>query len=160
MDAWDRLVEYFANPMMYKTDTKGEWAVYGVRFHCLLNTPRYLVVITTRDLRLAGTGVPLGELRHWVSLQTRTIKATDTSTLGSSLAAYPGFVHSPRRFPALANAAIVLQDKDHRESRYDCAGLGLRVTLLHPSAHEDPGYRAEGTLLSALETYQTMLTRL
>jgi hypothetical protein len=154
-------VAYYNNPSLYKIEDTPDQAfsVYGVRFQCLLHTPRYLVAVIPVDTHATGTPRPLRDLAHWCSLQTRTVRPTDTSNLGPSLAAHAPLPHSARRFAALATAPILFRDKDHRESRYDCPALGLRVTLLHPSPHEDPGYRAEGTVLSALESYQTVITR-
>ena len=84
----------------------------------------------------------------WVSLQTRTL--ADKHDL-------PSHDYRPRAIGSL-NKKIVRVEKTSKASTYRCEGLPVAVTLLHTKNDTDSEYQQYGTLISALETYQTIIT--
>jgi hypothetical protein len=49
-------------------------------------------------------------------------------------------------------------DKTKQASTYECLTLPLTINLLHPAKKDANTYQNEGTIVAALETYETVVT--
>ena len=116
--------------------------------YCLLtNECRYIVIFTPQDYDPVGKKKELKSL-SWVSLQTRTL--SDKHDL-------PPHDYQPRVIGPL-NKKIVRIEKTNEASTYKCEGLPLTVTLLHVKHDTEFEYQQYGNIISALETYHTIIT--
>jgi hypothetical protein len=140
--------DYFNHPTMVKIKNVKNLSVYMTKTYCLLtNECRYIVVFVPQDYNSVGTKQELKSL-SWLSIQTRTL--SDNHDL-------PSHDHQPRAIGPL-NKKIVRIKKTKLASTYRCEGLPLTVTLLHTKDDTDSEYQQYGNVVSALETYQTIVT--
>lgn len=140
-------VDYFGNPLMTKIKNVQDYSMYLAKIHCLLsNQFRYLITFISKDNNSRGVTESLSNL-YWESIQTRTME--DNHKLKSH-------TYAPRNMKPLT-AKIDILTRDKEKSTYKCEELSLEVTLLHKrgDVHE---YNNRGTVVSALETYNTIIT--
>jgi hypothetical protein len=138
---------YFNHPVMVKIKDVNNYSMYMCKTYCLLsNECRYIVVFVPQDNMPEKSKENLATMR-WVSLQTRTL--SDHHEL-------PPHSYQPKRHPGL-NYAIDRVNVSEDCSTYKCDHLPLTVTLLHGKNKPDD-YQKKGTIIAALETYQTILT--
>jgi hypothetical protein len=139
--------KYFDNPLLVKTKDINNLSMYIVKVYCLLSTQcRYIIALVPLDTKNVGDKQYLDSLR-WVSLQTRTLDQMNDVPSHSYLVKKGGEL----------NSEIVRIKKDQRCSTYKCDKLPISITLLHKdkSIYE---YQDKGIVISALETYQTIIT--
>lgn len=138
--------EYFSNPEMYKIKDTGEYSMYLCKVEALLIVEfKYIITFVKKDPYPVGTHAKLLELK-WVSLQTRIL--TDDHDISP-------YSYQPRLFPKLSNR-ISLEEKDGNGYTYSCMNLPLKVYLLPSKNGPEP--RENGTLIQAIETYNTIIT--
>lgn len=139
---------YFNHPVMTKIKNVSDLSVYMSKTYCLLtNECRYIVTFVRQDYNPVGTKKELKSL-SWVSIQTRTLG--DKHDL-------PPHDYQPKAIGPL-NKKIVRTKQTNEASTYRCEGLPLTVTLLHTKSDTDAEYQEYGNVISALETYQTVVT--
>lgn len=139
--------EYFGNPTMTKIKNIGEYSMYMVKIQAQLGIEfRYLIIFVYKDTLVVGRREQLSKL-SWVSLQTRTL--TDNHDI---------IVHSynPRRLQGLMKT-INLTTPNTGKYIYKVEDLPLTVTLLPKEKDGDNQYTSSGTIVTALETYQTII---
>lgn len=140
---YETFVDYFGNPSLTKTKNEGGYSIYMAEVYSQLSRDyRYLVVLVPQNDKDIGATERLMYL-PWVSLQTRTLDYTNVDS----------FVYTPKHLPLL-KSKIILTNKLPTSFSYRVDKLPLCVTLL-PNSQE---YQKEGTLLHALETFQTIIT--
>jgi hypothetical protein len=140
--------DYFNHPTMVKIKNVSELGVYMSKTYCLLtNECRYIIVFVNEDYQPAGTKQELKKL-PWISLQTRTL--SDKHNL-------PPHDYQPKAIGPL-NKKIVRINKTNEASTYRCEGLPITITLLHTKTDTDSEYQQYGNVITALETYQTVIT--
>ena len=140
--------DYFNHPVMVKIKNVGDLSMYMSKTYCLLtNECRYIVAFVPQDYDPVKTQQPLKKL-SWVSLQTRTL--ADKHDL-------PPHEYQPRAIGPL-NKKIIRTKQSKATSTYRCEGLPLVVTLLHTKTDTESEYQQYGNVVSALETYQTIIT--
>lgn len=138
---------YFNHPTMTKIKDVDRYSVYMCKTYCLLsNECRYIVCFVNIDSFPKNTQVKLKDMR-WVSIQTRTL--TDNHKI-------PPHNYQPRRFEPL-NVAIERVKTEEEASTYTCQSLPLIITLLH-GKNGSTEYQAKGNVVSAIETYNTIIT--
>ena len=138
--------KYFNNPMLRKIKDVDIFSVYMSKTYCLLtNECRYIVVFVEKDDKPLDSVEELNVIK-WISFQTRTM--SDKHNLP------PHNYISTRNTPLMVNITRVNKNKEF--SVYSCEKYPLDVTLLH--VKRDDEYSEKGTLISALETYQTIIT--
>lgn len=138
---------YFNYPSMTKIKDVENYSVYMSKTYCLLsNECRYIVVFIAKNDMPTNSQERLINLK-WHSLQTRTL--ADQHSL-------PPHDYQPRRLPSL-NVVIRREKIDTEASTYICDSLPIIVTLLH-TKNGSNDYQERGTVVSALETYQTIIT--
>ena len=139
--------EYFKHPTMVKIKNVGNYSMYMCKMYCLLsNQCRYIIAFIIDDNLPLGSQKLLKNL-HWESFQTRTLD--DNHELKSH-------GYQPTRASPL-NKFIKRIDQNKESSTYLCEDFSLIITLLHTDQHPNQ-YKDEGNVLTALETYQTILT--
>jgi hypothetical protein len=144
---YDLFTEYFNNPVMTKIKDIGEYSMYMTRIHAMLgNATRYLVAFVSKNDLSIGKTDNLTNLQ-WVSIQTRTLE--DVHKI-------PSHLYTARKFKPFMDK-IKLTSQDEEQTVYNTPNLPLIVTLLHTRKDNVYQYQPSGTIVSALETYQTII---
>ena len=138
--------EYFNNPLMTKIDTKEGKSIYAVKVdgNNSVNN-KYIIVFINEDNLNIGRTKQLSEL-YWDSLQTRTLDKTYNVSNHN---------YSVRKYKELLIPIQKTETKD-KSSTYTCEGINTKVILLN-YRNQYHNYKDRGTLLSAIETYNTIL---
>lgn len=140
---------YFDNPELIKTKVSNDNSIYmNCIYGLLCNEQRYIVAIIEEDNMPLGTRQRLSDIK-WISFQTRTIAEK-----------YPNmrpFSYEQKRGQNyMLPISIIKREDTHCE--YRCDQLGdINITLLNgkKSKYE---YQPKGNLVSALETFNTIIT--
>jgi hypothetical protein len=144
---YEAFVDYFNNPVLTKIKNVDNYTVYMTRIHSMLgNTYRYLILFVERDVNMFNTTKKMKELQ-WISLQTRTLE--DNHNLKSH--DYQASLKPP------LNKKIKIQNQNVNKSTYYSDDFSLVITLLHTRKNNSYQYQSTGTIISALETYQTII---
>ena len=144
---YEAFTDYFNNPVLTKIKNVDKYTVYMARIHAMLgNAYRYLVIFVERDVNMFGTTKKMGELT-WISLQTRTLE--DQHNLK------PHTYQAAQKPPL--NQKINIQDRNEKQSTYHSTDFPLVITLLHTRKNNSYQYQPTGTIVSALETFQTII---
>lgn len=141
-------VEYFKNPIMTKMKNESNYSMYASKAYCLLSKEcRYVIVFVNRDVFPIKSEKSLSDL-FWVSLQTRTLSDQfDIKSHGYQPVAEGPLLEKIERINITKEA-----------STYKCEDLPLIVTLLHTSKKNSDTYQNRGTIIAALETWETIIT--
>ena len=138
--------DYFNNPLMFKIKDIENFSMYITKVTCLLsNFYRYIYVFTPKDNNINMHQEYLRNLR-WYNLQTRTLE--DHHNI-------PLHYYEPTRNTQLY-VPINRKDKNPDNSVYSCDKLPLEVLLLHEKGGANQ-YQDKGNLVSAIETYKTII---
>jgi hypothetical protein len=142
--------DYFENPYLFKIKDEMQRneviSMYGTKIHTLLGDEnRYLFVFVKQDNKPLFTKERLSNLK-WISLLTRMTR--DEYDL-------PIHMYVPRRLPSL-DKKIFLK-KVAGAYQYDVSGLPIQITLL-PKTKGGVDWNTTGTIVTALETYHTIIT--
>lgn len=138
--------EYFENPLLTKVKNVDKYSMYAVRIHALLGIEnRYVMVFVYQDEHPVGHQERLSTL-NWISLQTRDLPDEYKVTMHSYI---------PRR--TKIDQRISLVQTRERTYIYNVASLPLQITLL-PTKNKNIDYNQSGSVTSALETYNTIVT--
>jgi hypothetical protein len=140
-------VNYFNNPTMTKIkNINNNYSMYGCKVYCLLSKEcRYIIAITYMDTYSFGTVEELKNIK-WISLQTRTL---------SEQYNVETHVYEPKAEGHLATG-ITRVKKDNNSSTYESNELPIIITLLH--TQKKSNYQDKGTIVVALETWETIVT--
>ena len=148
---YNDFVNYFNNPTMTKINDNDDWSIYMSKTYCLLSTEcRYIIAIIHRDGQALKTQQKLQNLK-WVSIQTRTLN--DRHDIPSH-SYQPSINNCPLNIPI---KRIKITDE---QSIYECSNLPVNIILLHTEKNKSSSYQKEGNIVSALETYQTIINLL
>lgn len=143
----DYFDDYFNHPILYKmknVDTR--YSLYMVKTYCLLNTQcRYIIIVVPYDDKPLLTKLPLKGV-NWVSLQTRELSENHK---------IPFHNYQPSSFPVL-NKKIERVEQTDTMSTYICRDYPLTIKLLQKKGINE--FQSKGTLINAIETYQTIIT--
>jgi hypothetical protein len=147
-NAYDAFVKYFNNPILTKIKNVDNYSVYMTRIHTLLgNSYRYLILFVEIDVNVVfNTSKNMDEIK-WVSLQTRTLE--DYHDLKSHT--YQPVLKHP------LNQKIKNQNMNEKQSTYHSEDFPLVITLLHTRKDNVYEYQPTGTIISAIETFQTII---
>lgn len=143
-------VQYFNNPLMTKIRDTNGYSMYLAKMNALLGIEyRYIIIFIYQDEAPIGSKEKLDKLR-WVSLQTRTLREDHR---------LPLHTYIPTRLPSL-DKKITLFNHDTQQYNYKVENLPITVTLLPSgkSANSGVEYQASGTLVTALETFHTIVS--
>ncbi len=153
-DVYQLFVDYLKDPVFVKvkddlSNPKEHYSMYVSKAYCLLSREcRFVIVFALADSEPVGKNKRLSQL-SWISFQMRTLPDNyDAPTHGYS-------------FPAtgpLYEAKINKTGVTKAASTYDCETLPLVVTLLHTERKTEKDYQKRGNLLSAMVTWETIIT--
>jgi len=140
---------YFKHPTMFKTKDTKNYSIYMCKLYCLLSEHcRYIIAIVSHDAHPLNTQQKLKNLR-WVSLQTRTLK--DQHDL-------PSHNYQPSKDNSI-NKTITRVEITDKKSTYKCEDLPIEISLLHNQEKDyTTEYQDTGTIVAALETFETVIT--
>jgi hypothetical protein len=140
--------KYFNYPVLTKTKDVDMFSVYMIKTQCLLSTEnRYLIVMVQKDNNNIGEKEKLSNL-FWISLQTRTLPEQHDID-----------VHSYR--PELKGSLYKKIDRidiTKELSTYSCDSYPIKIIMLHKKANIVSEYQSTGNIISAIETYQTVIS--
>ena len=140
--------DYFNNPQMGKVKNTDGLSMYACKTTCLLiNKCRYLIALVPQDQYEVGTRFSLSDL-NWTCFQTRVLVGKFDVPVH--------FFQTEVKAPF--DSEIYEESKDFSTTNYTCPALCLKVTLLHTKKENLWEYSPKGTLSTALETYQTVIT--
>lgn len=137
--------QYFENPRMTKIKDTDSYSMYMSKIHALLGVEfRYLITF------VPGNNFPIGDTKfltelEWESLQTRTL--IDDHKL-------PFHSYTPVRIRDL-DRRITLVESDDFHYTYKVENLPIQIILL--ATKKGLNYNSSGTVVPALETYQTLI---
>lgn len=138
--------EYYDDMMLHKIKDDNNFSIYMAKLQCLLlNEQRYLIALVPRDQFPPMYRQSLGRLR-WMSLQIRNLEeGYDLEPQSYQMKRTPDF---QRR--------IKINVRNSDVTTYTIDDLPVQVSLLHTRGQEYE-YPDEGTLISALETFRTII---
>jgi len=140
--------DYFENPTLNKIKQANIYSVYMVKIHCLLaTTHRYLIVFVNEDFQNIGFKKQLKDL-EWVSLQTRNLEENHNTL--------PSVIYTPEKITPLQQE-INIVTRDDNQSTYHSNPFNLVITILHDKKNSKYQYQPKGTIVSALQTFQTII---
>ncbi len=139
-------VRYYDEPIMTKVKNEGNFSIYMCKLNTKVsNETRYIGVIVPMDAFIIGDTQQLRNLK-WVAFQTRSFAQ-----------AYPMIKRThfyvPKQIPEF-QTAINQVFKNGNEAIYTSPELPFKITLLYA---KNTFYPEKGTLISALETYNTIV---
>jgi len=144
---YDAFTEYFNNPVMTKIKNVQNYSVYMCNIYSMLGKSyRYLILFVEHDNNPNGVEKQMNEC-EWASLQTRTLE--DNHKLK------PHF-YNARKTVELSQK-INISTRDNIQCNYTTETFPLNVTLLNTRKNNKYQYQPIGTIVSALETYQTII---
>ena len=144
---YDAFSNYYNNPSLTKIKDVENYSMYICKIYALLgNAYRYLIIFIDKDLEIIGKQKLLKDCQ-WISLQTRTLEDQH------KVSTHKYKIES--KHPV--NQKINVKSRSENESTYECEIFPLTVTLLHTRKDSMYQYQPEGTLISALETFQTVI---
>lgn len=147
------IVEYFGDAVMVKikqipeTQTKPSYSLFYAKIGCMLCVEdRYIICVIEQDPYPLGFQQRLSEM-NWISFQTRTIEKSPGQLKTQQLKS---------KMTSILSDKIKLSDKRTDRNVYMAATVPLKVELLYTK--EDDTYADSGTIQSALDTYNCVLT--
>jgi len=143
------LIEYFDNPTMVKMKNVNNLSMYMTKNYCLLSQDcRYIVIFVTEDNLPIKTKKLMSEL-DWISIQTRTLN--ENYNLDSH------FYNPVNKGPL--KEYIYCIEKKQEYSIYSCEKFPIKITIFNTKKNEENPYQDKSTIISALETYNTIITK-
>lgn len=148
------IVSYFGDLIMTKvkqiphTPTSPSYSIYYANIGCMLCVEdRYLVVIMESDPFPIGNPEYLSQM-NWISFQTRTIEN----------APYQLKIQQQTKPVVTQTLLDKIQLTETKEDRsvYIASTIPVKVELLYTK--EDDSYAEKGTIKSALDTYNCVIT--
>jgi hypothetical protein len=139
---------YLRQPNMTKIKNTNPFSMYACKIYSLLsNQYKYIIAFVAMDDIPIGSEVALSRLR-WVNLQTRSL----AENMKCNTHSYTPTYDTP------LNKTIRRVHIDTKSSHYSCAALPyISIDLLHGNKKDRNSYQNEGTLIAALETYETIV---
>jgi hypothetical protein len=144
---YESFTEYFNNPSMVKIKDVEVYSMYMIKIYAMLgNAYRYLILFVDKDNNKIGAKKPMSSL-EWTSLQTRTLQENHD---------IPQHIYDVRKTDTMSQK-IKINTKDDQQSTYSVETFPISVTLLHTRKNNIHQYNQSGTIVSALETFQTVI---
>jgi len=141
------IYNYFDNPILYKIKDVDSYSLYSVKIHSLLGTEyRYIIATVEKDKNPLGTGFKLSDI-EWKAFQTRTL--TEEYKV-------PSITYNIKKQSPYTDIISVIK-RTNQSTEYKARSFPMIITLLHKNNIEYE-YQDKGTIISALETYRTIIT--
>ena len=146
-DVYEAFYDYYANPIMTKIKNVEIYSMYMCKIHAMLgNAYRYIIIFVNKDTEEIGYKKYLKDC-EWVSLQSRTLEEHHK---------LPTHTYNIKKTREL-NQKIHITKRTEKESTYKCDLFPLTVTMLNTRKNNMYQYQPSGTIVSALETFQTII---
>lgn len=146
-ELYSLMVKYFNNPEMVKIRDTNGYSMYMAKTNSLLLVEyHYIIAFVYHDNKQVGYKERLSELK-WSSLQTRTLREDHKLSVHDYI---------PTRMHGL-DKKITLVNSDNNQYNYKVDGLPITITLLPSGKQKGIEYNTSGTVITALETYQTIV---
>jgi len=144
---FEAFTEYFNNPVLTKIKNVDNYSMYLTKIHTLIgNTCRYLILFVNKDTNFIGYKMNMDKM-EWLSLQTRTLEEHyDVKT----------HTYIVRKTKELMKK-INIQSQNETQSTYTVESFPLIISILHTRKNNSYQYQSTGTIISALETFQTII---
>jgi hypothetical protein len=140
--------KYYDEPIMTKIKNVDSLSMYVCQLPCLLmNEKRYLIAIVHKDDHEFGYTQSLNTFR-WISFQVRSLQEESYQNI-------PIHQYKIKRDDRFM-IGLTIKNRNQEISVYDSELGVFTVSLLH-CKNQEYEYPNEGNLVSALETYQTVL---
>jgi hypothetical protein len=146
---YDAFIRYFDDPILTKMRDTDTLSIYMCKTYCLLGTAyRYIVLLAVSDTNTLGITKRMSEISNWVSIQTRTLEDNHDLKIHNYQA----------KRGSLLDAEIIRHSITDNASTYRCTKItNISVTLLHRKDFDPLAYASKGTIISALETFNTIV---
>ena len=147
-NVYNFFIDYFNNPILQKIRDNEKYSIYMSKTMCMLSTEcRYIIVIVHKNEFPIGNRDELRNLK-WVSFQTRTLQ----SQIDCGSHAY-----IPSKDGPLMD--IINRTNENKTScLYEAETIPVIITLLFTKRNDANVYQPKGTIIHALETYNTIVT--
>ena len=141
------IVQYYQNPTLQKVKNTGTQSVYMAKVdNNLLTESQYIVATCNRDNESIGIMISLENL-YWNSFQTRYLK-------NANAIPFTYTIPKDKKF----NILLELVERQEKISKYRVQNhKSVFISLLHSNQNLYE-YPSTGTLLTALETFKTIIT--
>jgi len=147
-EIYPHFVKYFKNPLMTKVKDQERFSMWVCKIYGLLSKEhRYLIIFTELDTNPISSTQNLENL-HWVNLQTRTL----TENINCKVHSYIPSNETPLR------VTINRVNITDASSTYSCDAFPLSIVLFHTAKKDRNSYQSQGTIVAALETYETSIS--
>ena len=144
---YESFVKYYNNPILTKIKNVHTYSMYICKIYSLLgNAFRYLILFMAKDSHPIGFEKDMSTC-EWDILQTRTLE--EQHELKSHRYKV---INSPP-----LNQKINVIDRTTKLTTYKAEKFPLKISLLHTRKNHTYQYHPTGTILSALETFQTII---
>jgi hypothetical protein len=146
---YNAFIRYFDNPVFTKMKDVDGISMYMCKTYCLLGTVyRYIVLLVAEDSNRLGSTLQMSSIKNWFSLQTRTLEDCHNIPIHN---------YQAKRGSSL-DSEIIRYDVTDIASSYKCSKIpNISVTLLHKKNSDPLSYANKGTVISALETFNTII---
>ena len=146
-DVYKAFYDYYSNPLMSKIKNVEIYSMYMCKIHAMLgNAYRYIIIFVNKDTEDIGYTKYLRDCQ-WISLQSRTLEEQHK---------LPSHNYNVKKTPEL-NQKIYIMERTEKESTYNCELFPLIVTMLNTRKNNMYQYQPTGSIISALETFQTII---
>lgn len=142
---------YFDSPQLQKVKEDDLYSIYVCKIQTLLlNEYRYLVAVVYKDSFPIGHILPLTELK-WISFQTRILE----SDIYYNVVTHNYQIKNTHAY--YFKVFKISSCKENTMYSVQSNEYPIQILLIHQKGL-DQEYPVSGTLVSCLETYQTILT--
>jgi hypothetical protein len=141
---------YFKNPTMTKIkNINSDFSMYACKIYSLLsNQFKYIIAFVPFNNDPLSSTTTLSKL-SWKNIQTRTLSENLKCNTHSYTPTYN----------TLLNKTIRRTSINDKSSVYTCPAYPfLQIDLLHNNKKDKNSYQSEGTLISGIETYETIVS--
>lgn len=147
-EIYPHFVKYFKNPIMTKIKDQDKFSMWVSKIYGLLSKEhRYLIVFTDIDTNPVSSTQNLENL-HWVNLQTRTLNENMNCKVHSYIPSNDTPLRVTIKRETITNASSI----------YTCDDLPLSIVLFHTAKKDKNTYQNQGTIVAAIETYETSIS--
>jgi len=144
---YEMILSHVGNPMLMKSRNHDQFSLFMVEISSmLLNEKRYLIAMVLNDNRPIGTTDYLSNLK-WKIFQCRSMEPERINLQPHNYIVQRGLS---------SNVLLECLSRTNKVSVYKCKDYPIEVSLLHTRDLEYE-YPNDGSLASAIETYQTII---
>ena len=145
----DIFVQYFDNPTLKKVG-EDDFSIYMSCIKCMIiGTCRYIIVNIPRDGLPEGTQRKLSDITNWSMIQTRTLEGKFDAS---------NHTYLPKT-DKIFESTLSIVKRTKKYSEYSCENIPVKVTVFHKKDLQYE-YPNNGNLNSAIEIYNTVITRI